>query len=88
MITEPLPWWHPPYPAIAQARVSIADLWDALFGRVETFYRVELDGSWFICEPREVWEWTGTAPSGDVYRITEVRMTRRQFERLPEFGGF
>lgn len=83
-----IPWWHTPYPTLERPRVLLADLWDALFGRLETFHRVELDGSWFICEPREVWEWLGTAPDGTTYLITDLRMTRRQFNQLPEFDGF
>jgi hypothetical protein len=83
-----IPWWKPPFPAAEQISVRFADLWDALFGKIETFVKVEHDGSYFICEPRDSWEFTGTAPDGDVYILTEVRMTRRQFDNMPEFGGF
>ncbi len=67
---------------------AIANLWDALFGRVETFVKVEHGGSWFICEPRDAWEYKGTASDGDVYITSEVRLTRRQFNNLPVFQGF
>lgn len=36
-----LPWWRPLYPA-AEPRPTLADWWDALFGRLQAFYRVEL----------------------------------------------
>lgn len=81
-----LPWWtkgienHKPAP-----RATLADWWDAFFGRLETFYRVELDGSWCIVEPHEVATFT---EGPDRYTIECVEMTRRQFESLPEFEGF
>lgn len=83
-----IPWWAKATPAPTEIGMRFADLWDALFGRIETFYRVELDGAWCMVEKRDMWEFTLTAPSGDVYTITEVRMTRRQFDNLPEFSGF
>lgn len=76
-------------------------LWDDLFGRVETFYRVEVGGAWFICEPGDLCEfdlpnkaeafpdgWAVTVADGDSYTVTPVRMARRQFNALPEFNGF
>jgi hypothetical protein len=93
-----LPWWAPPFPPMPVEAVSFADIWDALFGRLETFCKVELDGSWFICEAKDLADyelperdgdgWCVTAPGGDHYTITRVRMTRREFNNLPEFEGF
>lgn len=88
MSGQNLPWWAAATRPVAEVGVRFADVWDALFGRIETFYKVELDGSWFICEPQEVWAFLGVQPDGDFYTITEVRMTRRQFNNLPEFEGF
>lgn len=84
-----IPWGNPPYPSAPAQRRTFADYWDALFGRRETFARVELDGSWCICELRDATDIAGdwNADSND-YTITQVRMTRRQFEALPEFEGF
>jgi hypothetical protein len=83
-----LPWWRPPYPTTAEPRPTFADWWDALFGRMETFYRVELDGSWCIVDTPEVPDWLQPDLEGYAYVITTVRMTRRQFNNLPEFDGF
>jgi hypothetical protein len=88
MNDQQIPWWSPSIPVQADHETTWRDLWDALFGRRETFIRVEHDGSWFICEARNAWEFNGTAADGEVYVTTEIRMTRRQFENLPEFGGF
>jgi len=87
MSTEQVEWWKPGY-VLEGIACKFADVWDALFGKLETFIRVERAGSWFICEPHEAWEFNGTAYDGDVYITTEVRMTRRQFNNLPEFEGF
>ena len=65
---------------------SIFDLCDAVFGQAETFYRVELDGSWCICESKDVADIIGADQCE--YTVSEVRMTRRQFNNLPEFEGF
>lgn len=84
-----IPWWLPSFPAIAAPAVTWRDYWDALFGRHETFYKIELDGSWCMVESQEVPTWL--APDigeDDEYTITPVRLTRRQFEALPEFAGF
>jgi hypothetical protein len=86
-MSSSIQWWKPGH-VHQQATMKFADLWDALFGKRETFIRVEHAGSWFICEQREAWEFKGTAYDGDVYVTTEVRMTRRQFNNLPEFEGF
>ena len=80
-----IPWPHAPYPPMKQAIVTLADILDAILGRLRTYYRVELDGSWCICE--RVDDILGDEDRED-YTITEVRMTRRQFEALPEFEGF
>lgn len=66
----------------------VADMWDALFGRLLTFYRVEHDGSWFICRAHEVHDWLRDEGDSTVYTVTPVRMTQRQFNALPEFKGF
>ncbi|WOB06517.1 hypothetical protein [Piscinibacter gummiphilus] len=84
---EALPWWRPPFPAIEAAKVRFADVWDALFGKLEVFFKVEYDGSWFICEARDVRDWVCEGGPA-IYTVTEVRMTRRQFNNLPEFAGF
>lgn len=86
MCAPALPWWRPPYPAAAEPGPTFADWWDALFGRLETFYRVELDGTWCVCEHVE--DVTGDDSEPHPYVITEVRMTRRQYDNLPEFTGF
>jgi hypothetical protein len=97
-----IPWRTPPAPQQKpEPRPTWRDLWDALFGRRLTFYCVELDGSWFICSAAELVDfdvadksyvhpdgWCVTAPGGDHYTITKVRMTRRQYDALPEFQGF
>ena len=67
---------------------GLADLWDALFGRIETFVKVGHGGAWFIAEMNDSREFLTTCDDGDIYTFTEVRMTRRQFEKLPEFAGF
>lgn len=90
MTDEVIPWWTPPLPEDASKSQPLTwrDWWDALLGRLETFYKVEHDGSWFICEAHEVWVYQGTQAHGDTYDITPVQMTRRQYEALPEFTGF
>lgn len=87
MAEQQIQWWKPGHTP-EEARRTWADWWDALFGKRETFVRVELDGSWCICEPRDVPDLKVGAEDGDTYIVTEVRMTRRQFERLPEFEGW
>ena len=86
MSTPFIPWWQSAYPSQDPPRMSLRDLWDAIFGRRETFYRVESDGSWCVVEEYEVGEFRHV--SGDRYVVTPVRMTRRQFDALPEFEGF
>lgn len=85
-----IPWWRAAIDnPVKRARTTFADVWDALFGRLETFYKVELDGSWCMVESQEVPDWLEPDVSGfDQYTITPVRMTRRQFDNLPEFEGF
>jgi hypothetical protein len=80
-----IPWWSPGIPVQADHKATWRDLWDALFGRRVLFYKVEHDGSWFICEANDVNDWMN---DGCEYTISHVLMTRRQFENLPEFGGF
>jgi hypothetical protein len=86
-MSNSIQWWKPGH-VHQQAAMRFADLWDELFGKVETFMRVEYDGSWLICELRDCWEYHNTGPDGERYTITTVRMTRRQFNNLPEFEGF
>lgn len=62
----------------------IADAWDALFGRYEPYYRVELDGCYCIVPVQDV---DAYPPSGG-YTVTPTIMTRRQVAALPEFDGF
>jgi len=69
-------------------RKTRADYWDAIFGRRETFAKVELDGSWCICEQHDAADIAGEPSGSNVYTIAHVRMTRRQFEALSEFQGF
>jgi len=87
MAEQQIQWWKPGR-VLEEARCAWPDWLDALFGRRETFVRVELDGSWCICEPRDVPDMTVDAEAGETYIVTEVRMTRREFERLPEFEGW
>jgi hypothetical protein len=83
-----IPWWAKATPAVDQVRVRLADLWDALFGRIETYFKVELDGSFCIVESRDLFDFANTADSSDNFIVTAVHMTRRQFNSLPEFAGF
>lgn len=81
-------WWKPGR-VIEEARCTWADWFDALFGQRETFVRVEYEGSWCIVEPHEALDIAVSAGNEVLdYVITEVRMTRRQFNNLPEFEGF
>jgi hypothetical protein len=80
-------WWKPGR-VIEEARCTWADWFDALFGKRETFVRIELDGSWCIVERIEAWSFMGPTEPGEAYTITEVHMTRRQFDNLPDFEGF
>lgn len=53
--------------------------------KLETFIRLEYDGSSCVMEPHEA---ANRDDPETEYRVTEVQMTRDQFERLPDFGGF
>jgi len=86
-VSNSIQWWKPGH-VLDEARCTWADWWDALFGRRETFVRIEVDGSWCICEPHDVPDMRDGAEGDATYIVTEVRMTRRQFERLPEFEGW
>lgn len=91
MQEEVIPWWTPPVPGEPSKAQPLTwrDWWDALWGRLEPFYKVELDGTWCIVEANEVNDWLKPdLPDGESYTITRVQMTRRQFEALPEFDGF
>jgi len=83
-----IPWWAPATPEDVPPPTTWRDYWDALFGRLETFYRVELDGSWCMVETADLPSWLEPELDGYAYTVTAVRMTRRQFESLPEFEGF
>lgn len=86
---SPLPWGNPPYPQRPAPRTTFGDVWDAVFGRRLTFYRVELDGSSCLVDRIEVDEYhRQNATEGHGYVITPVRMTQRQVEAMPEFQGF
>lgn len=54
--------------------------------KLEEFVKVSHDGVGFVCEQRHLMDMT----EGDTgaYTITTVKMTRDQFENLPEFEGF
>lgn len=80
-------WWKPGY-VLEGINCRAADLWDALFGKLETFVRIEVDGSWCICEPHDAPDMREGAEDDATYIVTKVSMTRRQFERLPEFEGW
>ena len=84
-----IPWWAPAWPAAAEQRLTWRDWWDALFGRRLTLYRIELDGSWYIGTLEEIEdELRSAGPDFLRFTVMQVRMTRRQFEALPEFEGF
>lgn len=51
----------------------------------EVFARVEHDGTHCIMERHEA---ESMIAEGGDYTITQVMLTREQFERLPDFGGF
>ncbi len=80
-------WSRPPYPAMPERRTTLADFWDALFGRRTRYARVELDGSWVICPPEEVEAYIDGDDRGE-YVVTYLHLTQRQFDALPEFEGF
>lgn len=88
MAHDMAPWGNPPYPPAPVERKTFSDYWDALFGRRETFAKVDLDGTYCICELHEAADIAGEWSEDNDYTITQVRMTRRQFEALPEFAGF
>lgn len=48
--------------------------------------RIEANGTYCICKPEEVAEFTGEDPGE--YKITEVWMTQAELDALPEFMGF
>lgn len=85
-----IPWWPPAYPPVLpHPTTTWRDLWDALFARRLRYWKVELDGSYFIGTHDEMEEELRNAgPYFTRYAVTPVRMTRRQFEALPEFDGF
>lgn len=61
-----------------------------LFGR-KRYVRVEHeDGGWFVAYPKEAKALVQFADPGDegAFTLTDVYMTRKQFEALPEFDGF
>jgi len=86
-VSNSIQWWKPDY-VLEGVRCTWADWLDALFGRRESFARIELDGSWCICEWRGMPDMLRDDDGNNAYVITAVRMTRRQFDRLPEFEGF
>lgn len=81
------PWANPPYPPIPQERKNFADYWNAIFGRRLRFTRVEYDGGWVLCPPEDAEAYIDPEHR-DEYRVTDVYMTQRQFDALPEFQGF
>lgn len=52
------------------------------------FARIEHFGSWCVCSPENVADWTADADDPSEYKVTEVWMTQAEFEALPEFKGF
>jgi hypothetical protein len=89
-MSESIQWWKPGH-VVEQATCNLADIWDAIFGRQELFAQVDYGGNWCTIELHEVESFTRTeckVEECSSYEITMVRMTRRQFERLPEFGGW
>lgn len=54
----------------------------------EPFLRLEHDGSSCVMEPHEARGIIEDADDGHGYTVSEVRMTREQFDALPDFGGF
>lgn len=51
----------------------------------EPFARIEHDGTHCIMEQHEA---EAMIAECDGYTVTQVMLTREQFERLPDFGGF
>lgn len=51
----------------------------------EEFGRIELEGDWCICEMRDI---DAMTEGEHGCTVTTVKLTRDQFENLPEFGGF
>lgn len=52
----------------------------------ERFVRVQFDGASCVVEPNEAEAWSKETGAGVV--LTDVMLTRDQFERMPEFQGF
>lgn len=52
------------------------------------FVRIEHFGSFCICSPENVGDWIADADDPSEYKITDVWMTQKEFDDLPEFKGF
>lgn len=56
------------------------------------FVRVTLKevgcSNWFIATPACAADFVKEADDGEQYELTDVWMTPREFEALPDFGGF
>lgn len=52
----------------------------------ERFIRVEHDGTFCVMEPADAEEYLHD--SDEEYAVSDVWLTRDQFEKLPEFEGF
>lgn len=52
----------------------------------EEFTVLEYDGAWCVMEPGEAQQ--VIAESEEQYNVSTVRLTRDQFENMPEFTGF
>ena len=52
-----------------------------------TYKRIDFDGSFCIVEPRELADMTVDL-EGENFVVTDVTMTREEFESLPDFGGW
>lgn len=52
------------------------------------FKRVELDGASFIDTPENVQTYLDEDDNPDAYTVTDIRLTKDQFESLSEFEWF
>lgn len=56
--------------------------------KTERFVRVEYDGTACVMEPAEAQAMVDDAGEGIAYILSDVFLTRDQFDRMGEFAGF
>lgn len=56
--------------------------------KTENFLRIEIDGSWCICELHDLDGMVEGESEPERVKLSLVKLTRDQFERLPEFQGW